>query len=172
MKPQPSLHVHWLSKQHTSPGRLGITTLPGRKDKDRNLRDDLEALQAVGISYVVPLITDHELPLYGVEDLFAAYQDAGFTIRRLPIPDMGISSQGDMAELVAWLDEKLRTGARVLIHCVGGLGRSGMAAACYLKAKGLDTETAIAEVRRSRSPHAIETPEQEALVRHFSRHSE
>ncbi len=145
-----------------------MTQLPGRKDTNRSLPDDLEVLRAAGVNHVVTLITDDELHTYGVGGLFAVYQDAGFAVHRLPIPDMGVSSKEEMASLVNWLDEQLRDGARVLVHCVGGLGRSGMAAACYLTTRGLDAEAAIAEVRRTRSPYAIETFEQEVFVRRFA----
>ena len=51
------------------------------------------------------------------------------------------------------------------MHCVGGLGRSGMVAACYLKrAAGLDGRAAIEAVRDARSNRAIETVEQEGFV--------
>ena len=142
--------------------------MPGHEGTIRGLQDDLHALQVAGVSHVVALVSDDELENYGVEGLFEAYREAGFVVRRLPIPDMGISSVEDMSGIVAWLDEQLRGGARVLVHCVGGLGRSGMAAACFLTTRGLDAAAAIAEVRRVRSPYAIETTKQEAFVRWFA----
>lgn len=73
-----------------------------------------------------------------------------------------------MTELVQWIDAQLADGANVLIHCVGGLGRSGLVSACYLKSKGLSAVEAIAEVRRARSPRAIETAGQEMFVQEFT----
>jgi protein-tyrosine phosphatase len=168
MEKRKPLRIDWLPGRYTAPGTLGIARLPGHEGTSRGLQDDLHALQAAGVSHVVALVSDDELGNYGVEGLFEAYREAGFVIRRLPIPDMGISSVEDMAGMVAWLDEQLREGARVLVHCVGGLGRSGMAAACYLTTRGLDAGAAIAEVRRARSPYAIETTKQEAFVRRFA----
>jgi protein-tyrosine phosphatase len=54
-----------------------------------------------------------------------------------------------------------------MIHCVGGLGRSGAVAAGYLKYRGLSTDEAVAEVRRARSPEAIESEEQMNFVRTY-----
>ncbi len=52
----------------------------------------------------------------------------------------------------------------MLVHCSSGYGRSGTMAACYLVAEGRSPEEAIREMRRLR-PGAIETDEQEAMVR-------
>jgi len=51
------------------------------------------------------------------------------------------------------------------------LGRSGIVAACYLTAAGLSAEDAIAEVRHTRSPYAIETAEQAEFVHLFANES-
>ncbi|HMU75943.1 MAG TPA: protein-tyrosine-phosphatase, partial [Elusimicrobiota bacterium] len=58
-------------------------------------------------------------------------------------------------------------GARVAVHCVGGLGRSGLVAACFLKSRGASTDEAIVEVRRVRSPRAVESAVQEQFVTNF-----
>ncbi len=99
-----------------------------------------------------------------MEDLLDAYRQAGLTVQRLPILDQSVCSLSEMRELVQWLAVNLTAGASILVHCVGGLGRSGLAAACYLKSTSLDTAAAIAEVRRVRSPRAIETVVQEAFI--------
>jgi Cyclin-dependent kinase inhibitor 3 (CDKN3) len=62
------------------------------------------------------------------------------------------------------LREELLRGGKILIHCKGGLGRSGMIAARLLVELGAATpEAAIRRVRVSR-PGAIETREQERHV--------
>ena len=53
---------------------------------------------------------------------------------------------------------------KVLLHCVGGLGRSGLVAASYLKYKGLKSDEAIAAVRKTRGPRAVESKIQEEFV--------
>jgi ADP-ribosyl-[dinitrogen reductase] hydrolase len=54
------------------------------------------------------------------------------------------------------LRSTLRRGGSVLIHCRGGLGRTGMVAARLLVEMGMDARAAIAAVRQAR-PGAIET---------------
>jgi protein-tyrosine phosphatase len=54
---------------------------------------------------------------------------------------------------------------RTVLHCVGGLGRTGVAAALYLKQQNAMTGTeAIARVRKVRSPRAVENSEQENYI--------
>jgi protein-tyrosine phosphatase len=51
---------------------------------------------------------------------------------------------------------------------MGGLGRSGTVAACYLVAAGASAEAAIAAVRAARGPRALETIAQEEFVVMFA----
>lgn len=55
-----------------------------------------------------------------------------------------------------------------MLHCVAGLGRSGMVAASYLTRKGISADAAIALVRQRRSPRAVETAVQEAFVHAYA----
>ena len=51
---------------------------------------------------------------------------------------------------------------------MGGLGRSGMIAACTLVDGGVSPTDAIAFVRASRGPRALETSGQEEFVSRFA----
>jgi protein-tyrosine phosphatase/nicotinamidase-related amidase len=168
LRQQGPLRIDWLDQRYTGPGQLGLTILPGRRDYSRSLADDVSTLKAAGVSHVVCLLTEDEFVTYGVDELLNAYAQAGFQTRHRPILDQGVCSPAEMAELVQWIDDQLADGANVLIHCVGGLGRSGLVSACYLKSKGLSAADAIAEVRRTRSPRAIETEGQEMFVQGFT----
>ena len=54
----------------------------------------------------------------------------------------------------------LNSNKRILIHCKGGQGRSGMFAMRLLVEQGLDPNKAIKKIRKIR-PYAIETKQQE-----------
>jgi protein-tyrosine phosphatase len=162
------LRIDWLDRRFTGQGQLGLTLLPGRKDYGRTLTDDLAVLRAEGVSDVVCLITEDEFNRYGVEELLAAYQQAGLSVRHLPILDQSVCSPAEMKGLVDWLDQRLADGARVMVHCVGGLGRSGLVAASFLTGRGLTAAEAIAEVRRTRSPRAVESTAQEDFIERFA----
>lgn len=161
------LRVDWIGDALVAPGRLGISILPGRRDLGRSLDDDLAMIAKAAVTDVVMLVTGDELHDYGVPDLVQAYGARGLGLRWLPVPDQGVGDPGDVGGLIAWIEGRLCDNARVLVHCLGGVGRSGMVVACLLKRRGLAADDAIAEVRRARSPRAVETAVQEAFVQAF-----
>ena len=67
----------------------------------------------------------------------------------------------EAAELVA---EHVSRGEGVVVHCVGGTGRTGTVLACTLRRLGRSADEAIATVRQYR-PHWPESPWQEEVVR-------
>lgn len=147
---------------------IGLTILPGRKDRGRSISADLEQLREAQISGVLCLISEDEFAEYGVEGLKAAYREFGFEVRYMPIKDQGIPTRKATDDTLTWMHDRLNHGQKTLIHCVGGLGRSGTLAACYLKQKlNVDGRTAIDLVRQSRSPRAIETYIQEQFVEDY-----
>ena len=85
----------------------------------------------------------------------------------LPIRDVDVP---DSLFEKKWVSEgkKLRAllteGRNVLVHCRGGLGRSGTIAARLLIERGMEPDKAISLVRKHR-PGAIETSKQEDYVR-------
>jgi protein-tyrosine phosphatase/nicotinamidase-related amidase len=169
---QGPLRVDCIDERHTAPGRLGITILPGRLDHQRDLAADLARLKELRVTDVVCLVPLPELSQYGVPDLLKRYAAAGFGVRHVPIIDQKVCALDEMHETVKWIRERTDRGGFVAVHCVGGLGRSGIAAASYLVASGLDAPDAIAEVRRARSPRAVENRTQEAFVERFARGEE
>ncbi len=81
-----------------------------------------------------------------------------------PIADFGVPDADLDAEwpmLSAELLARLASGGRVLVHCKGGCGRSGMVVLALMVAKGRDALAALAEVRAKR-PCAVETDAQMA----------
>lgn len=164
------LRVDWIDPDFTPPGKIGITILPGRKDYSRSLPDDLQALKEQGVTHVLSLLTIDELELYGSETLLTDLVEEGFTGYFFPIVDQAITSFKEMDALVVWLHSNLSAGANIMVHCVGGLGRSGLVVACYLITKGMDATSAIREVRRVRTERAIESKIQEDFVKRYVYH--
>ncbi len=148
-------------------GGLALTLLPGRRDYGRELGRDLAAIRAGRVTHVCSLLSPEELERHGVSELPAAMEAAGLEHRLLIVLDQAVPSVAEMRDLVRWMRDAIHGGGRVLVHCVGGLGRSGTAAACALVAGGMDPDDAIDAVRRARSPRAIESALQERFVRGF-----
>jgi protein-tyrosine phosphatase/nicotinamidase-related amidase len=159
------LRVDWMPAQYTGRGRLGLTIVPGRRDYERSLDADLRTLKREGVNAVVCLLANDEFERYGVADLLARYRGEGMDVLHLPTIDRTPPSAEAIAESMAWIAPRLEAGKRVLVHCVGGLGRAGTIAACWLRGQGLDGDEAIRAVRAFRSPRAIETAAQEQAIR-------
>jgi protein-tyrosine phosphatase/nicotinamidase-related amidase len=164
LKKTQTLRIDWLEQKYTGSGRLGLTILPGRRDYDRELADDINLLKKENVSAIICLLTNNEFQHYGVDNLLMEYRNAGMEVRHLPIIDQGVCTTQDMQELLQWISEKLNNGAKIVVHCAGGLGRSGTVLACYLRKTGLNAEDSMVEVRRVRSPRAIESKVQEEFI--------
>ena len=78
------------------------------------------------------------------------------------VPDYGIPKdiEGFYA-LVRKVAERLTSGENLLVHCAGGIGRTGMFAGCVLNALGL-SQDALEE-----SGSGPEDDEQEKIIRNF-----
>jgi len=84
-------------------------------------------------------------------------------------PDFGLPASPEQASrqiVDAYL--RVRSGQRVEVGCLGGLGRTGTALACFCVLAGLDAPSAIAWVRSSYDRRAIETAAQEQWVAWFA----
>jgi nicotinamidase-related amidase len=162
------LRVDWIESDLIGAGRLGITLCPGRRDRGRDLATDLTQLRSAAATCLLCLLTDSELTWAGVPDLGRRAQAAGLTYRRFPIPDQGIPDLADAIELVQWCREATERGEAVVLTCMGGLGRSGTVAACFLVAAGMPPDAAIDAVRAARGPRALETVAQEDFVVTFA----
>lgn len=159
------LRIDFLPPARPGEGRLGLTILPGRRDRSRSLEADLAEIKRQGVSRVACLITENEFERYGVPGLKAAYAQAGLQTRYEPILDQGVPALSQLLPTLDWLEAELSAGRDVLVHCVGGLGRSGLVAAAYLIQKtGMTAKDALAQVRQYRSPRAVETRLQEEFL--------
>lgn len=86
---------------------------------------------------------------------------------RLPFPDTGVPSLELATTAVQAVLDAATRGQNVVIHCKGGLGRTGLIAACALVATGISAAEAMVAVRNARQG-AIENSRQEAFVREFA----
>jgi protein-tyrosine phosphatase len=159
-----------------SPGRLGLTVLPGKRGASvrypgrvyrGDLAADLAALRAVGVVRLVLLVDDAELQRWGDPDIVRRAAEMGLEVERHPMPDGG--TPGDVRAMEAILASvaAARAIGEVAVACMGGVGRSGTVVACALVDAGWDAEAAMRRVREVRHPTAVETPAQEDFVRKF-----
>ncbi|HSF64080.1 MAG TPA: protein phosphatase [Paracoccaceae bacterium] len=111
---------------------------------------------------VVLSLTDvAERAALGAGDLPVQVMRAGIGWIALPVADYGVPPDWAMwAAVSARLRGVLAAGGRVLIHCRGGCGRSGMAALRLMVETGEVPEAALARLRAVR-PCAVETAAQQ-----------
>ena len=151
-------------------GRLGLTICPGKKDWPRNwnrdLVEDLCVIRDWGATTVVTLIEPHEFDLLKVGHLGEQVKEFGMRWIHLPIPDVDIPDQRFEQEWIVAgpeIHHRIQAGQKILIHCRGGLGRTGLVAGLILVERGYAPRQAILKVRSIRRG-AIETAAQERYV--------
>lgn len=169
-------HPLQIAEVQASPshGHIGITFCPGKHDRQaatgawaRDLSLDLDVVQAWGAALVLTLVEPAELISLKVPDLGQAIEARGLLWRHMPIADYGVPTAAFESQWQTQgreIRSMLRSGANVLVHCKGGLGRAGMMAARLLVELGMAPEEAIRAVRRVRKG-AIETPSQLEVVK-------
>jgi len=153
-------------------GAIGMTLCPGKKavssvsgEWDRDLDADLAAIVHWGATVLLSLIEPHEFETLGVARMKQGLP-AGIAHFVLPIVDGAVPSgtwERAWADAGPQIRERLALGERIVIHCRGGLGRTGMVAARLLVEFGEVPAIAMRRVRAAR-PGAIENRRQEEYV--------
>jgi protein-tyrosine phosphatase len=155
-------------------GRLGFCPAPGRWRFDPTLEPwqlvdaDLASLRACGTTTLVVLLEEEEMARIGLTSLIERAGAAGLEVLWYPIPDGAAPSDlASAMELMERIVERLAAGRTVVVHCHGGVGRSGAITASCLVAAGVDPDRALVLVRRTR-PIAATAPGQEEFVYAFA----
>ncbi|PJD94605.1 MAG: hypothetical protein CK425_10865 [Parachlamydia sp.] len=96
------------------------------------------------------------------------YREKDFKVVHFPIADYGTPDPFELAGLVKKISNIAQDPKnKILVHCQGGFGRTGLVLACLQRAvTGCSGNEAIAKIRKL-VPHSIETKPQENLVRNF-----
>jgi protein tyrosine/serine phosphatase len=131
-------------------GALYLSSMPGRyRPFDRDLREADE----LGVATVLCLNPRDEIEWKSPHS-HAALNDGshGWRVIEHPIEDFRAPGRNDA--FVALIDDiagHLRAGERLMLHCAGGIGRTGTVGSCILIALGLSPDEALATVRRARA---------------------
>lgn len=159
------------------PGVIGLTFCPGKKqrgamsgDWERDLGADLEDIKSSGAKALVTLMESDELSKVRVPSSELADKAAhiGLEWHHLPIRDADVPDDR-FEDLWTYSGVRLRNlllkGEKIVIHCLGGLGRTGTLAGRLLVEFGATPGDAIRAVRAARGTGAIENKKQEEYVK-------
>ncbi len=153
--------------------RVGLTFAPGKRGAstegprwERDLDADLDVLVGKNIRTIACLVEAHELVEWGIAELPAAAAARGIELLHRPIRDVSVptldSARSLIHELIARRDKP------ILIHCIGGLGRTGVIAGCLLRALDVAPDEALRRLVAARGKRCPETSEQRRFVTDFS----
>ena len=140
-------------------GTLAIASLPGRGG---DYKGDMKAFGEFKPSLVMTMVTEAEIGLTGSASFGIDIQALGSRWFHLPVEDYGYPKGATVQQWVTASEAAraaLRGGGRVLVHCKGGCGRSGMAVLRLMVEMGEDPKQALERLRGLR-PCAVETEEQ------------
>ncbi|RLG78892.1 MAG: hypothetical protein DRO13_06660 [Thermoprotei archaeon] len=156
--------------------KLAISPMP-RSDRIGELAKEFTG--------VVVLVEPGEVPS-GIDRYLREWTRNGVRVYYAPTPDFHPVDLLELYRITMWIDREAAAGGRVLVHCMGGIGRSGMVAAAYLVYLGRELYSAVKRIRSLR-PGAVEalgqlyvledyytllrTVEKRELYRHFKKAS-
>ena len=148
-------------------GKLYLHSMPGRYEK---LSKSFQEMRRLSIDQILSLVsmeeTEQKSPFYAEA---IKSNDMPCEYVSYPITDAGVP--GDRHHFAAFVEEaatRLQDNKRLLIHCSGGIGRTGTMACCILIAMGLSEDDAETIVRKATA--RPETHEQMLFVQWYAQH--
>ena len=141
----PIPRAYWVS-----PGRVLAGEYPGSVYLE-DARPKLRWLLENGVSAFVDLTERGELePYLKVLAEEADRLSAAPEHQRQPIEDMSAPTVEVMSDILDTIDAAVESDKVVYLHCMAGLGRTGVVAGCYLVRHGMSGEEALKEIARLR----------------------
>ena len=158
-------------------GKIFLTCFPGRNGDKISFEEDifLEELlnfSSQNCSTIVTLVEDKEIEnLCDKKNFVRSIYAKNLKWIHMPIedlkaPDRPFNEKWETTKVL--LKNDLIEGKNIVIHCMGGKGRSGTIAAILLIEFGEDNKKAI-EIVREKRKGAIETEEQEKFILNYNR---
>ncbi|MEM2170859.1 MAG: dual specificity protein phosphatase family protein [Desulfurococcaceae archaeon] len=134
-------------------GKLAQAPLPSRS----TFKQLMEAFTGI-----IVLPTWRELPVLYIDHL----KEAGLDVLHIPTPDNYPVELLDVLRASLFIEKHVSRGGAVLVHCYGGIGRSGQVTAGYLIYKGYGVYEALLHVR-SKVPGSVENQWQLQLLEDY-----
>jgi len=103
---------------------------------------ELDTIKEEGIDAIVNLCAEFS-------DLHTLEESSGFEVYYLPVWDEDVPEIKDMEKALAWLDEAIYLGKKILVHCRHGIGRTGTFVTSYMIRKGIGLKAAEKKLKSS-----------------------
>lgn len=140
----------------------------------RSLSVDLQIIRSANVKVIVNLLNLYELRTIGVQlkEFRELCQKYNTDLIEFPIIEMGIPAipveEIDMV-LIDRLEEIIKNGQAILIHCRGGVGRAGLIAALLLRRLGSYTsyDKCLEFLRSTRHKNCVESMKQRAYMKAY-----
>lgn len=115
--------------------------------------EDVEGLRILGVGTVISLIPDDQFPLF--EEFAVQLEKQDIDHHTIDIPNLGTPTEKQITEFLETINTALDSG-RVLIHCVGGKGRTGTMAGIYLLSTGVPFDEMVTKVKYVESQDQVD----------------
>jgi hypothetical protein len=139
MNDKPIPESYWVL-----PGQFLAGEYPALRYDEFGTRRRLTAFLNEGFDTFIDLTCEGERPAY----LSILNEEAGndgreVRHRRFSFPDFQVPSHETMVATLDAIDTALTEGRKVYLHCVGGIGRTGISVGCYFIRHGMKPTQAL-----------------------------
>lgn len=125
------------------------------------LLEELSGWRRAGIDSVISLLEDREVRDHGLTQEARLCRSLRMSFLSFPVPDRGVPpSVAEAVRLVERVRSEVSAGAGVGIHCLAGIGRSPLLAACVLLKLGVPEERVFPIISQARGLVVPDTPAQ------------
>src|SRR5262245_20513522 len=132
------------------------------------LEEGVRWVEESGLEGVVSLLESSELGGLELGYEKEACLAQGLSFLSFPITDRSVPlSKQETLVFAQSLSDLLHSGRNVAIHCLAGIGRSTIIAACVLLLNGLTIDDALVRIARARGCRVPDTPEQRKWIAQF-----
>ena len=152
-------------------GSCRLAILPRPRGWDW-LPDDIAAARRDGVDVIVSALTEAENQELGLSEEANCCKESAIDFLSFPIEDRSLpDSEVNLDAFIDSLDERVKRGKSIAIHCRAGIGRSSVLCACLLVRQGLSAESAFQKIQEARGCAVPDTAEQRKWVESFASRS-
>lgn len=147
-------------------GSLAVMAKPEQADLAKAFR----AIKSTGATHVVSLLENAEAESLGLSEEASWCAKHQIEFLHYPIADFSTPSNLEhFLEFTRTLHALIEKGAKIVVHCRGGIGRAGTTASSVLLHAGVGADKAMSTVSKARGESAPETEDQKVFIRNVEK---